>query len=125
MTLPSNFHALIKAAGAIDEDLTAINDEPFTTVIRVEGDLTGGAWSGEVTPTLDAASGTTAFTFGTAAVDGTDTVLTASLTESQVEGLGTAASPDQPLTLAYNIKYTPSGGAKKTYFAGRFIRLGS
>jgi hypothetical protein len=126
MTAPPNFAALVRAAGAGYADLSIFNDEPLAWVMTIKGvNLTGAAFSGQVIPTLDAAVGDQALTFGTPTLVGGDTVLTVSLTESQVEGLGTAASAAEPLTLFYNIKCTPAGGAKQTIIAGRLTRVGS
>ena len=126
MNAPANYDALVRASGAGYVELSQCNDEPLEWLISFpDQDLTGATFIGEIIPELDATAGAQALTFGTATlVDGV-TNITASLTESQVEGLGTATSPAEPLKLLFNIKVTPSGGLKKTAFAGRLTRVGS
>ena len=129
MAVPSNWPQSIKAAGGFHAPITVFNDEPFSTTLTIKNvDYTGATFSGNIRAAFEASSAVLkAFTFGTAALVSSDTVVSVSLSEADIESLR-AAYDDDPgaiQTLFYNIKVTPSGGAKRTFFAGEFFLMGA
>lgn len=127
MAVPSNWPQSIRAAGGLYFDFEVFNDEPFDWDIIVEGeDLTGCTFSGGIRAAFEATSAVLkSFTFGTPALDGTNTVIPVSLPEVDVEALREGEDPGAIETLFYNIKATPSGETKATFLAGAFKLMGA
>lgn len=129
MAVPSNWPQSIRAAGGFHAPITVFNDEPFSTTLTIKDvDYTGAAFSGSIRAAFEASSAILeSFTFGTPALASGDTVVPVSISEADIEALR-AAYDDDPgaiQTLFYNIKVTPSGGAKRTFFAGEFFLMGA
>lgn len=127
MAVPSDWPQKISAAGGFYAPITQFNDEPFVSDITFDGvDYTGAAFVGSIRAAFEIDSAELeAFTFGTPSLVGSDTVVSVSITEADVEALRDGTEPGAIETLYYSIKITPSGGAKRTFFAGEFYLMGA
>lgn len=127
MAAPSDWGRFIEAAGGIYVPLTVNNDEEFSQQLTLEGvDYTDAEFSGGVRAEYEASSAILAgFNWGTPALVGSDTVVRVALSEAVIEGLRSGSDPGAVERFYYNIKVTPSGGLKRTFFAGEFLLLGA
>lgn len=126
MAAPSNYAALVTGAGAAYCDIDLANDAPFELNLRfVAVDYSDAAITVDVRTQPDIQLSGTAMTVGTPALDGADTICAATLTEAEVEALGTPAEPGREIVRYYRVHVTPSGGAKRLWAAGKLTRLGS
>lgn len=129
MAVPSNWPQLIKAAGGHYAPLSVFNDEPFVTTLTIKNvDYSGAAYSGSIRAAFEASSAVLeTFTFGTPTFAGGDTVVEVSISEADIEALRESYGDDPGAvqTLFYSIKVTPSGGDKRTFFAGEFNLMGA
>jgi len=127
MAVPSDWRRFVEAAGGAYWAITANNGEPFSqTITYKDVNLTGAAFEGGVRAAFEETSAILrAFTFSAPALVGTDTVVTFSITEANVELLRAATDPGAIEQLFFNIKCTPSGGSKSTHFAGPFHLQGA
>lgn len=126
MAVPSNWPQQIKAAGGVHRPLSLFNDEPLVDVFTIEDvDYTGAAFEGKIRAAFELSSAVLkSFSFNKSLV-GSDTVVEVTLSEADVESLRSAADPGAINTLFYNIKCTPSGSTKQTWFAGEFQVMGA
>lgn len=126
MTVPATWPRDIAAAGGAYWQLPQFNDEPLNcgfTIMNVDytdADFEGGVRAAfeESSPVLKA------FTFDTELVDG-HTVVTFTLSESDIQDLRAGTDPGANETLFWNLKVTPDGEPKRTWFAGEFILMGA
>lgn len=126
MAAPSNYAALVTGAGAAYRDIELANDAPFELFFAIEGeDLTDATFAADVRTLPDLQIVGTTMTVGAAALDGDDTLVKFSLSEAEVEALGTPPEPGRESVLYYRVHVTPSGGVKQLWLAGKFTRLGS
>lgn len=121
MAVPSNWRRLVEDAGGAYWEITANNGEPFERVVTYKDiNLTAATFEGGVRAAYEEASPVLrAFTFSSELV-GSDTVVTISITEANVEALRVGSDAGAIEQLFYTIKCTPSGGSKSTHFAGLF-----
>jgi hypothetical protein len=126
MPVPSDWPQQIAAAGGAYWPLSLFNDEPFAEVFTFPGlDMTGAAFSGGVRAAFEESSAVLqAFTF-TPVLIGSDTMVTVSISEADVEALRSGFDPGAIETLFHNIKCTRAGSTKLTYFAGEFKLQGA
>lgn len=126
MAVPSNWPQTIRAAGGEYVPLTQFNGEPFQTILTFKNaDMTSAAFEGGVRGAFEEGSAALqVFTFGAPSLVGADTVMTVSISEANIKALRDGIDPGAIEELFYSIKYTPSGGAKRTAFAGQFYLQG-
>jgi hypothetical protein len=126
MAAPPNYAALVTGAGAAYCDLDLANDQPFELNLRfVAVDYNAAAIAVDVRSLPDIRITGTSLTVSAPTLDGADTICTASLSEAEVEALGSASEPGREIVTYYRVHVTPSGGAKRLWAAGKLTRLGS
>lgn len=127
MAVPSNWPQSIRAAGGYYHAFEVFNDEPFVQRLIFENvNYTGASFSGGVRAAFEQSSSVLeTFTFSTPTLDGSNTIITVSLAEADVESLRSGVDPGAIETLFYSIKITPSGGSKATNLAGEFKVMGA
>lgn len=126
MAVPSNWPQHIRAASGEYMPLAVNNDEPLELVMTLKNvNYTSAAFEGGVRAAFEEASPVLqAFTFSPALV-GSDTVVTVSISEGNIEALRVGLDAGAIEHLFYAIKCTPSGGIKTTHFAGEFLLGGA
>ncbi len=126
MPVPSDWPQTIAAAGGAYWPITAFNDEPFVKVITYKNvDYSGATFSGGVRAAFEESSPILQpFSFNPVLL-GTDTVVTVSIAEADLQDLRDGTDPGAIEGLFHNIKCTPSGGTKITHFAGPFQLQGA
>ncbi|MGV7119546.1 hypothetical protein [Sphingopyxis sp. 550A] len=126
MAVPSTWPRDIAAAGGAYWPLTLFNDEPLTISFTIKDvDYSGAAFEGNIRAAFEESSAVLkAFDFSASPV-GADTLVIATLAESDVLALRSGVDPGAIETLFYSIKVTPSGGSKQTFFAGDFKVMGA
>lgn len=126
MAVPSNWPQLIAAAGGAYWPLSLFNDEPRVDVFTIKDvDYTGATFEGSIRAAFEETSPVLKSLSFDADLVGSDTVVTVSLSESDVLALRSGFDPGAIETLFYNIKVTPAGGSKQTWFAGEFKVMGA
>lgn len=126
MAVPSTWPRDIAAAGGAYWPLTLFNDEPRIDTFTIKDvDYTGATFEGNIRAAFEESSAVLkSFSFDAQLV-GSDTVVTVELSESDVTALRSGTDPGAIETLFYNIKVTPSGGSKQTWFVGDFKVMGA
>lgn len=126
MAVPATWPRDIAAAGGAYWPLTLFNDEPMAITFTIKDvDYSGAAFEGSIRAAFEEASTVLkSFSFSSSLV-GSDTVVVASLSESDILALRSGLDPGAIETLFYNIKVTPSGESKQTWFAGEFRVMGA
>ena len=122
MAVPSDWPREIAAAGGAYVPLSLFNDEPFIQKFTIKlFDYTSAVFIGGVRAAFEESSPILhAFDF-TDVLIGNDTEVTFGLFDPlAVKALRSAVDPGAINTLYYNIKVTPPGGSKQTWFAGEF-----
>ena len=102
------------------------NDEPRIDTFTIRDvDYTAAAFEGNIRAAFEESSAVLkSFSFDAQLV-GSDTVVTVELSEGDVLDLRSGTDPGAIETLFYNIKVTPSGGSKQTWFVGDFKVMGA
>lgn len=126
MAVPSTWPRDIAAAGGAYWPLTLFNDEPLTISFTIKGvDYSGAAFEGNIRAAFEESSAVLkSFSFSASLV-GSDTIVIATLSESDVLALRSGVDPGAIETLFHSIKVTPDGGSKQTFFAGDFKVMGA
>ncbi|ALJ14136.1 hypothetical protein [Sphingopyxis macrogoltabida] len=126
MTVPATWPRDIAAAGGAYWQLPQFNDEPLNCVFTVmDTDYTDADFEGGVRAAFEESSPVLkAFTFSTELVEG-HTIVTFGLSESDIQDLREGTDPGANETLFWNLKVTPDGEPKRTWFAGEFILMGA
>ncbi len=128
MAAPPNYAALVTGAGAgYLEDVMA-NDAPYALVVTIEGDdATADTFAADIMtqPDLRLIGSAVAMSVSTPVLEGADTVVTCSLTETQVQDLGSAPEIGREIELYARVHRTPSGGDKALFLGVKLTRLGS
>lgn len=126
MAVPTTWPRDIAAAGGAYWPLTLFNDEPRVDVFTIkDADYTGATFEGGIRAAFEESSPVLKSLSFDADLSGSDTIVTVSLSEADVLALRSGADPGAIETLFYNIKVTPSGGEKQTWFAGEFKVMGA
>lgn len=126
MAVPSTWPRDIAAAGGVYEPLTIFNDEPLVDVFTIEGvDYTSATFEDDIRAAFEESSAVLkSFTFDAQLV-GSDTVVTRTLSESDVRDLRDGSDPGAIEPLFHSTKVTPAGGDKQTWFAGEIRLMGA
>lgn len=126
MPVPMDWPQQIVAAGGAYWPQVAFNDEPFEAFFVMKNvDYSGATFEGGVRAAFEETSPVLkTFTF-TKTLLGADTVVKFTIAEVDIEALRFGSDSGAIETLFYNIKCTPSGGSKATYFAGEFKLQGA
>ena len=122
MAVPSDWPQQIRAAGGAHVPLTIFNDEPFVQKFTIKlFDYTGATFEGGIRAAFEESSAVLqAFNFNATLV-GDDTEVEFGISDqTDVVALRSAVDPGAINTLYHNIKVTPVGGEKQTWFAGEF-----
>lgn len=125
MTVPATWPRDIAAAGGAYWRLPAHNDEPLLFYFTIRDvDYTSAGFEGGVRAAYEESSPVLqAFGFDAQLVGG-HTVVAVSISEGNIENLRVGTDPGATETLFHNIKVTPPGGTKRTWFAGEFMLMG-
>lgn len=120
----STFNKWLARMGTYRHDPPAQSRETdFSYKLTFEDrDLSGATFIGEVkiSPGLTTAALAT-MSFTTAVYASDDTVTTASIAQSVVNGLPESDDKSEPVELSYDIYVTPSGGSKELVMGGIFV----
>lgn len=121
MAVPANWRRLVEDAGGAYWEITAFNGEPFERVVTYKNvDLSEAAFEGGLRAAFEESSPVLrTFTFAAELVS-TDTVVTFSIIEANIEAIRDGVDAGAIEQLFYTIKCTPDGGSKSTHFAGPF-----
>ena len=115
------FDGWLAALGSYRRDINHGRETPFIhTLTFAARDLTGAAFVGEIKASPGQASAAlAAMSFGSITYS-TNSSVTATITQANINGLPEMTDKSEPIELVYDIYVTPSGGERELVMGGIF-----
>ena len=125
-TAQTDYQALLALGGIAYSPIALQRQRAFSEVWTIVGvNLTTATFSGAVRTRPDAPGSALATITISAALVGTDTVLTLSIAEAAVTALPVSSEPGTAALFYFDVTCTPSGGVRETIVAGEAFVSGS